>query len=154
GRDRVEKAVISQVDKDFKPIPGTEKEFNVDLVLLAVGLQPNYSLLSQMGVLMKYLPEAGGLIPLRTRCMETSFRNVFVAGDLSGIEEATTAFIEGEIAAYTILEREGFGDAIEKRERILNYLWNEYRQSPVVRRSRDAKLKVTVSEEEMEKFRR
>ncbi|WP_448577402.1 FAD-dependent oxidoreductase [Thermosphaera sp.] len=154
GKDRVEKAVISQVDRDFKPVPGTEKEFDVDLVLLAVGLQPNYSLLSQMGVLMKYLPEAGGLIPLRTKHMETSFRNVFVAGDLSGIEEATTAFIEGEIAAYTILEREGFADAIEKRGRILDYLWNEYRQSPVVQRSRDAKLKVTVSEEEMERLRR
>jgi sarcosine oxidase subunit alpha len=153
GRDRVEKAVISQVGKDLKPLPGTEKEFNVDLVLLAVGLQPNYSLLSQMGALMKYLPEAGGLIPLRTRYMETSIRNVFVAGDLSGIEEATTAFIEGEVAAYTILEREGFAKAVEERERILNYLWNEYRQSPVVQRSRDAKLKVTVSEEEMKRLR-
>jgi len=153
GRDRVEKAVISQVGKDLKPLPGTEKEFNVDLVLLAVGLQPNYSLLSQMGALMKYLPEAGGLIPLRTRYMETSIRNVFVAGDLSGIEEATTAFIEGEIAAYTILEREGFAKAVEERDRILNYLWNEYRQSPVVQRSKEAKLKVTVSEEEMKRLR-
>jgi sarcosine oxidase subunit alpha len=106
-----------------------------------------------MGALMKYLPEAGGLIPLRTRYMETSIRNVFVAGDLSGIEEATTAFIEGEIAAYTILEREGFAKAVEERERILNYLWNEYRQSPVVQRSKEAKLKVTVSEEEMKRLR-
>lgn len=154
GKETVEKAVISEVDEKFQPIEGTEKEFNVDLVLLAVGLQPNYSLLSQMGAVMKYLPEAGGLVPLRTRYMETSIRNTFVAGDLSGIEEATTAFIEGEIAAYTILEREGFTDVLDKRERVLNYLWNEYRLSPVVKRSRDAKLKVTVSEIEMEELRR
>ncbi|MEM4551322.1 MAG: FAD-dependent oxidoreductase [Thermosphaera sp.] len=154
GKDAVEKAVISEVDERFQPVKGTEKEFNVDLVLLAVGLQPNYLLLSQMGAVMKYIPEAGGLIPLRTKYMETSIRNVFVAGDLSGIEEATTAFIEGEIAAYTILEREGFSDVLDRREKIVNYLWNEYRMSPVVKRSREAKLKATVSEAEMEELRR
>lgn len=154
GQERVEKAVIAAVDEKRKPIPGTEREYSVDLVLLAVGLQPEYTLLSQMGAAMKYVPEAGGFIPLRTRFMETSIPNVFVAGDTSGVEEATTAFIEGEIAAYTILERMGFRDAAEARDRLLDFLWNEYRLSPVVARAREGKLKVTVSEEEIEELRK
>ncbi len=157
GDDRVEKAVIMMVDENYKPINGTEKEFDVDLVLLAVGLQPNYSLFSQAGAVMKYVPELGGLVPLRTWNMETSIPNLFIAGDSSGVEEATTAFIEGEIAALTMAERLGIGDAgilVDRRKRLLEYLWREYRMSPVVSRSREGKLKVTVSGEEMERIRR
>ncbi len=157
GSDRVEKAVIAMVDENYKPIPGSEKVFNVDLVLLAVGLQPNYSLFSQAGAAMKYVPELGGLVPVRTRFMETSIPGLYVAGDSSGVEEATTAFIEGEIAALSIALGLGAGNRgvlIEKRRKLLDYLWKEYRQSPVVSRARQGKLKVTVSEEEMEEIRR
>ncbi|WP_276813643.1 FAD-dependent oxidoreductase [Desulfurococcus amylolyticus] len=154
GAEKVEKAIVAAVDDKLNPIQGSEKEYSVDLVLLAVGLQPNYALLSQMGATMKYIPEAGGLVPVRTKYMETSIPGVFVAGDLTGIEEATTAFIEGEIAAYTILERMGFTDVITERDRLVDFLWNEYRMSPVISRARQGKLKATVTEEEMEKLRR
>lgn len=153
GTDRVERAVISPVNESYQPIPGREISFDVDLVLLAVGLQPNCQLLSQMGALMKYVPEVGGLAPIRTKYMETSIPNVFIAGDVSGIEEATTAFIEGEIAAYTIMGRLGIEKYREVRERLLDYLWNEYRESPVVKRAKEGKLKLTVTEEEMRKLR-
>ena len=156
GRDRVEKAEIAMVNEHFQPIPGSEKVFDTDLVLLAVGLQPNYAFFSQAGAVMKYIPELGGLVPLRTKYLETSVENLYVAGDASGIEEATTAFIEGEIAALSIAIKLGAGNnkTIKKREELLDYLWNEYRKSPVVMRACQGKLKATVSEEEMEKIRR
>lgn len=156
GRDRVEKAVISMIDEKYQPIPGSEKVFDIDLLLLAVGLQPNYSLFSQAGTVMKYVPEIGGLVPIRTYYMETSVKNLYIAGDASGIEEATTAFIEGEIAALTIALKLGDDrSGVEKRrDQLVDYLWREYRMSPVVERARRGKLKVTVSEEDMEKIRR
>jgi sarcosine oxidase subunit alpha len=156
GREVVEKAVISRVNEKYEPIPGTEKVFDTDLVLLAVGLQPNYSIYSQAGAVMKYVPEIGGLVPIRTYYMETSVENLYVAGDASGIEEATTAFIEGEIAALSAAIKLGLGNnsLTKRREELINYLWKEYRLSPVVSRARMGKLKVTVSEEEMEKIRR
>jgi sarcosine oxidase subunit alpha len=97
-----------------------------------------------------------GLVPIRTYYMETSVENLYVAGDASGIEEATTAFIEGEIAALSAAIKLGLGNntIIKRREELINYLWKEYRLSPVVSRARMGKLKVTVSEEEMEKIRR
>lgn len=156
GFDRVEKAILVAVDEKYQPIPGTEKAFDTDLVLIAVGLQPNYSLLYQAGALCKYVAELGGFTPIRTWGMETSVPNVFVAGDASGIEEATTAFIEGEIAALTIAMKLGYDEnsVLKRREELIDFLWNEYRLAPVVARSRSGKLKVTVTEEVMEKLRR
>ncbi len=156
GRDVVEKAVIQMVDENWRPVPGTEKVFDVDLVLLAVGLSPDTRFFSQAGCVMKWIPELGGLVPLRTRYLETSVENLYIAGDAAGIEEATTAFIEGEIAALSAAIKLGYGgrEAVERREKLLDYLWNEYRMAPVVQRARAGKLKATVSEEEMEEIRK
>ncbi|HBR30817.1 MAG TPA: pyridine nucleotide-disulfide oxidoreductase [Clostridiales bacterium] len=44
GKNRLDKVVISQVDDRLKPIPGTEKEFDCDTLLLSVGLIPENEL--------------------------------------------------------------------------------------------------------------
>lgn len=132
GVERVEEAIVAQVDEKWNVVEGTEKSFKVDTVLLAVGLTPNTDLVRQFGVAMKYVPELGGLVPLRTQYMETSVENVFIAGDLAAIEEATTAFIEGWIAGYSILIKT-YGEKEEyltKRENLLRMLY-EYRSAPV-----------------------
>ncbi|MCD6323844.1 MAG: FAD-dependent oxidoreductase [Desulfurococcales archaeon] len=132
GRDRVEAAVIAEVNEKWEPIPGTEKRIECDTILLAVGLTPNSELLRQFGVTTKYVPELGGLVPVRNRYMETNVDGVFVAGDVSGVEEATTAFIEGWIVAYSILLKENPGNKewLQERERLVMMV-EEYRSSPV-----------------------
>lgn len=50
GKERLEKVVISQVDSKYKPIPGTEKEFECDTLLLSVGLIPENELTRTAGV--------------------------------------------------------------------------------------------------------
>ncbi len=158
GDSRVEKAVVVAVDEKFNPIAGSEKEYNVDLVLLAIGLEPDARLHAQAGALMKYIPELGGLIPLRTRELETTVRNLYVAGDSSGIEEATTAILEGRIAAYSIMSKYSDGEkaiSVEKElDKTLKFLWDEYRSSPLLSRARRGKELATVSKEEMEELRR
>ncbi|MEM1786761.1 MAG: FAD-dependent oxidoreductase, partial [Zestosphaera sp.] len=132
GAERVEEAIVARVDESWNVIQGTEKSFKVDTVLLAVGLTPNTELVRQFGAAMKYIPELGGLVPLRTQYMETSVENVFIAGDLAAIEEATTAFIEGWIAGYSILVK-AYGEKEEyvtKRENLIRMLY-EYRSAPV-----------------------
>jgi len=139
GTRRVEEAVIARVDENWNVVGGTETSVKVDTVLLAVGLTPNTELVRQFGAATRYIPDLGGLVPLKTPYMETSVENVFVAGDLAAIEEATTAFIEGWIAGYSILikargEREEY---LTKRENLLRMLY-EYRSAPVsekIRRS-------------------
>jgi sarcosine oxidase subunit alpha len=119
GREHVEAAVIAKVDDRFCPIAGTERQIDVDVVCLAVGLSPLSELLYQRGVRMRYIAPLGGDVPLRNADMETTFPNLFVAGDVAGIEEASSAMVEGEIAGLAVAERLGFGGEairLEKEE--------------------------------------
>ncbi|MGX8688775.1 MAG: pyridine nucleotide-disulfide oxidoreductase, partial [bacterium] len=44
GTDRLESVTISQVDDHMQPIPGTEKEYACDTLILSVGLIPENEL--------------------------------------------------------------------------------------------------------------
>ncbi|MEG1848319.1 MAG: FAD-dependent oxidoreductase [Lachnospiraceae bacterium] len=50
GRDRISSLVIAQVDASMQPISGTEKTFEVDTLLLSVGLIPENALSTEAGV--------------------------------------------------------------------------------------------------------
>ncbi len=68
GKDRVEKAIVAEIGPDRKPIPGTEMEFDVDTILLSVGLIPENELTKQAGIEMD--PRTKGAIVYEN--METS----------------------------------------------------------------------------------
>lgn len=44
GKDRLESVFVSEVDEMYQPIPGTEKKFDVDTLILSVGLVPQSAL--------------------------------------------------------------------------------------------------------------
>lgn len=52
GKDRLEKIELMQVDEKMNPIPGTEQYFDVDTLLLSVGLIPENHLAEDCGILM------------------------------------------------------------------------------------------------------
>ncbi len=104
GKDFVTGAVIARVNKKFKPIKGTDKRLRVDMICLAVGLTPLSELLYQAGCEVIYIPELGGNVAWHSENMETLKNGIFVAGDASGIEEASTAMLEGRIAGACAFE--------------------------------------------------
>ncbi|WP_297552445.1 FAD-dependent oxidoreductase [Thermococcus sp.] len=135
GREKVERAVVAQLDENWMPITGTEKTFEVDVIALAVGLRPSIELLHQAGCQIKFVRELGGHVAVRDGWMETTVRGIFVAGDSAGIEEATTAMLEGKIAGIAAALRLGIADEswveeIEKAQRDLD----EFRSGPFGRR--------------------
>jgi sarcosine oxidase subunit alpha len=105
GTEYVTGAVICRVDRRFRPVAGTERRLRLDTVCVAVGLTPLAELLWQAGCRMLYVPELGGHVAWHDEYMETSRPGVFVAGDVSGIEEASTAMLEGRIAGARAWER-------------------------------------------------
>lgn len=145
GDERVEAAVIVRVDEKFRPVPGTERVIPCDLLLLAVGLTPDVRLLAQAGCEMRWVSELGGWVPLRTRYLETTVRNIFVAGDCAKIEEATTAMLEGAIAALSAVMRivGERPELVQRREQLLRKL-EEYREAPVLARTREGLKKVLI----------
>ena len=98
GKEEVEGAVICKVGKDFKPVPRTARSLKVDTICLAVGLTPLSELLWQSGCKMVYVPELGGHVAWHNENMQTNLCHVYLAGDVSGIEEASTAMLEGRVA--------------------------------------------------------
>ena len=98
GKEQVEGAVICRVDQNFKPIARSARNLKVDTICLAVGLTPLSELLWQSGCRMVYVPELGGHVAWHNDNMQTSLSHVYLAGDVSGIEEASTAMLEGRVA--------------------------------------------------------
>lgn len=113
GQNRVEGATIIEVDAEWKAVAGTEKHFDVDTICIAVGLNPMTQLLKMAGCKMAYVPGLGGRVPAHDLNQETSVKGIYVAGDAAGIEEASTAIIEGRIAGLAIAHSLGYLDESE-----------------------------------------
>lgn len=108
GEEQVTGVVISEVGPGWKLVPGTEKHFDVDTICLAVGLSPMSNLLQQAGCQMKL--EAGANVPVCDENGMTSIDGIYAAGDVSGIEEASSAMIEGRICGTEIARAAGYLD--------------------------------------------
>ena len=107
GDGHVEEVVIAAVDDRFEPIPGTEEVLKADTVILAVGLNPRTELASMFRCETGYEAALGGILPLHDACMMTTNPDVYVCGDLAGVEEANTALDEGRLAGLCAAERIG-----------------------------------------------
>jgi sarcosine oxidase, subunit alpha len=98
GAQELERVTLSRLDGNWQSIPGSEFDVETDVLCIAVGLTPLAELLWQIGCEMRYVPELGGHVPLRNGDYETTVPNVYVAGDVAGIEEASSAMVEGRLA--------------------------------------------------------
>ena len=86
GKEEVERVVVAAVDEHFKPLAGTERSFEVDTVLIAVGLSPVDELL--------------------IKAREYGI-NCYAAGDAEEIAEASAAIFSGKITGRRIAQEMG-----------------------------------------------
>jgi len=91
GKYRVESVTICEVDRWNRPVPGTEKRFRIDTLLVAVGLDPVNELFSKA--------QEYGI-------------SVFRAGDAEAISEASAAMINGRIQGRLIAREAGISCSI------------------------------------------
>jgi thioredoxin reductase len=108
GNAEVERATVVRLDDRGAPLPGTEREFEVDTICIAVGLHPLAELAWICGCQFDYIPELGGHVPVHTENMETTVPGVYVAGDVAGIEEATVAMEEGRLTGVDVARCLGY----------------------------------------------
>ncbi|SHH63431.1 Thioredoxin reductase [Caloranaerobacter azorensis DSM 13643] len=83
GKDRVEGVVVSKVDENRKPIPGTEKYFECDTLLLSVGLIPENELSKKADIELN--PVTGG--PIVNESMETTVSGIFACGNVLHVHD-------------------------------------------------------------------
>lgn len=123
GNGRLEKVTIAKVDENRKPIEGTEKEFDVDTLLLAVGLIPENELSKNAGVVLD--KRTNGLIVSEN--METSKNGIFACGNVVHVHDLVDFVTEeakraGKNAAKYIKGKNRQGRVIEvKNGKNINY---------------------------------
>jgi D-hydroxyproline dehydrogenase subunit alpha len=98
GDDRVEQAVVTGVDADWRPRPGTERTIDVDLVCLAYGLVPSTELTLLAGAHHVDDEARGGRVPVHDEWMRTTTAGLFVAGDCAGVADSWEAVGQGRLA--------------------------------------------------------
>lgn len=83
GNQRVEGVTVAKVDENRQPIPGTEKDFECDTLLLSVGLVPENELSKKANILLD--PVTGG--PIVNQSMETSVPGIFACGNVVHVHD-------------------------------------------------------------------
>ena len=94
GKERLEGVTLAEVDKNGKPIPGTEEFYSCDTLLLSVGLIPENELSNGMGVEMN--PVTSG--PKVNESLETNIDGVFACGNVLHVHDLVD-FVSEEAAA-------------------------------------------------------
>ena len=117
GGERVEKVTIAALDSEWKIVPETHKTFDVDTVLIAVGLAE--------------------VNEFYTKARDWGM-DVYSAGDASEIAEASAAMFTGKIKGLEIARSLGFYEGEipmewEEKERVL-----KSKPGPVVQREKPA----------------
>jgi thioredoxin reductase len=141
GQEGVEKIVLIRLDEHGKPIPGSAREIEADTVCISVGLSPLAELAWMAGCQFCYIDAMGGWIPVHDAWMKTTAENIWVAGDVAGIEEASTAMEEGRLAALGVALSLGVmreETAIDRRKEVTERL-TELRMGPFGETRRIAK---------------
>lgn len=125
GKDHVETAVIAEVDENFQPVPGSEKELKADTILLAVGLTPMNQLAKNAGCRVEY--RGGGINPSPVTVTdpygETTVKGIFCCGDsrMETAEGASSAILQGCMAAVRIASQAGYLPEGEAEVRTAEY---------------------------------
>lgn len=83
GKERLEKVVVAQVDANRKPIPGTEKEFECDTLLLSVGLIPENEISREAGLNLDRRTNG----PVVNNSMQTSIPGIFACGNVVHVHD-------------------------------------------------------------------
>lgn len=113
---RLQSIQLQEVDKKFKPIPGTEKVFEVDTLLLSIGLIPDITLLDSLPIAYDPLTKSAKI----NQACETNVEGLFVAGNALQVHDlADNVSKESERAGHHAAEYINKKNQIHKRIKII-----------------------------------
>jgi NAD(P)H-nitrite reductase large subunit len=119
GKEGFKSAIMAKVTHKGDIIPGTETEFFADALLIGYGFVPNIELATQAGCDLEYQKNKGGWVVKVDKTLESSFPSVFAAGEVTGIAGAKKSFIQGKLAAMSILKKMGKINAGKQKKQFI-----------------------------------
>jgi sarcosine oxidase subunit alpha len=108
GVKRVEGAVLARLDESSKPIPGSKRLLECDLLGLATGWEPATALLAQAGARLDFRTDLGAFFPSELPPW------LFAAGEVRGAKDLAAIQRDGRLAGLTVALSLGAGDRSEQ----------------------------------------
>jgi len=109
GRNRLEKVIVSKIDKNSLPIPGTDKTLFCDTLLLSLGLIPENELSIEAGIVIDSITKG----PVVNQFFETNLSGVYACGNCLQVYDTVDLLsLDAKIAG-----RHAAGD-IDKKESV------------------------------------
>lgn len=117
GRERLTGVTVAQVDEDRKPIPGSEKQFDCDTLLLSVGLIPENELSISAGVRLSAATSG----PEVDNSLQTNVPGIFACGNVLHVHDlvdyvSAESFVAGRAAAAYVRGKAWQGEVIPVRD--------------------------------------
>ncbi len=107
GKHGFESAIMAKITPEGDVIPGTESEFSAGALTVGHGFVPNIELPGQAGCDLEYRENKGGWVVKVDETLESSSQSVYAVGEITGIAGAKKSFIQGKLAAMSILKKMG-----------------------------------------------
>ncbi|MFD7442811.1 FAD-dependent oxidoreductase [Streptomyces sp. NPDC059909] len=101
GTDRVEAVTVARLDRDWRPVPGSERRIPCDALAVGHGLVPQLELATGLGCATRRTADGAVALDLDDE-QRSSVPGVWSAGETGGIGGAELALAEGELAAYSV----------------------------------------------------
>jgi NADPH-dependent 2,4-dienoyl-CoA reductase/sulfur reductase-like enzyme len=101
GDEQVESVSLATIDAAGRPIAGSERRLQADVVAMGYGFYAANELARLLGCRHRYDTASGGLIPERAADGQSSVAGVYVVGDGARLGGAPAAQAEGEIAGLS-----------------------------------------------------
>ena len=110
GNGRVESVTHAKADKNWNPIPGTEKTEPADAICVGYGFFPSHELFRLVDCEFDYDENRGGFSVKKDSWGETTVPSIFAVGDGTGVTGSYSATAQGRLAALRIAFKEGLID--------------------------------------------
>jgi len=139
----VQGVIIGRVDHQGNPIPGTQRELQVDTICIAYGFIPSIAMTLHLGCEHTYDSDLQAFFPDHDEFLETSVPGIYIAGDVTGVGGKPLADLQGQLAAISTLEklnkityeqatneRKRLDPAVHREKRFARWLWRRYSVRP------------------------
>lgn len=122
GRERAQRVVAVRSAPRGRPSNET-MVFSADGLAIGWGLVPNLELAQQAGCRLVHDEHRGGWVVDTDAALQTSRPGIFAAGEVTGIGGGAKALVEGELAAFGVIDYLGsrLGGQVAARRRWLNH---------------------------------
>ena len=117
GTEKAKEVQIAALRADGTVVSTSVESWSVDAVVTSAGLHPLIELTQVAGCPLSHISALGGWVPVHSRYMETPGSGLFVAGSVTGVENARVAEAQGGTAGTSISGYLGLlkGSVLKKR---------------------------------------